>query len=124
MEIFASSVLLGYDDGALDMADTNNTLNLDDKYNITIVSCALTYSMELSGEIFNGYVYEAKVTGTTCDSSLGKETVLAAVEKCADRLSKNDTPMGCCPFTHGGTWNGHLRLNAEPSLYPVHQVNC
>ncbi|KAJ5374223.1 hypothetical protein N7517_006229 [Penicillium concentricum] len=123
-DIFASSILVRYDSGALD-TDSNNTLDLDDKTktNITITSCSLVYSTELNGETFNGYVYEAKVTGLNCDDSLRKETVLVAVEKCADSLAKNDAPMGCCPFNHG-TWNGRLRLSAEPSLYPVREVDC
>ncbi|GKZ30458.1 hypothetical protein AbraIFM66950_009168 [Aspergillus brasiliensis] len=87
-------------------------------------SCTLTYGTDVSGEKVLGYAYKATTTGSNCDTTAEKKTILAAVEKCVTTLHNSGTTVGCCEFNHGGTWHGHLRLSAEPSVYPVHAVDC
>jgi hypothetical protein len=50
--------------------------DLDHRTNITTTLCGLTYSTEENGEPFNGYVYEAKLTGIIRDNSLKKDIVI------------------------------------------------
>ncbi|RHZ45091.1 uncharacterized protein CDV56_102260 [Aspergillus thermomutatus] len=87
-------------------------------------SCTLTYGTDISGDLYYGYAYKATTTGIKCDTTAIKKTILSAVEKCATTLHNSGTTIGCCAFNHGGTWHGHLRLSAEPSIYPVHTVDC
>ncbi|PYH99851.1 hypothetical protein BO71DRAFT_463178 [Aspergillus ellipticus CBS 707.79] len=87
-------------------------------------SCNLNYGTELSGEYFYGYAYKATTTKTNCETTAEKKTLLSAVEKCALNLHKQGMTVGCCAFSHQGSWRGHLRLSAEPDLYPVKTVDC
>ncbi|KAJ5338991.1 hypothetical protein N7541_010964 [Penicillium brevicompactum] len=87
-------------------------------------SCTMTYGTDSDGTYFEGYAYEATTSGSNCDTTAEKKTILAAVEKCANRLHTYGAVRGCCTFSHGGTWTGHLRLTAEPLKYPVTSVTC
>ncbi|KAI3571838.1 hypothetical protein IWW34DRAFT_824605 [Fusarium oxysporum f. sp. albedinis] len=49
---------------------------------------------------------------------------MTTVKDCANWQHKHDAITGCCRFSHGGTWSGHLRLISQPSRYPAHSVNC
>jgi hypothetical protein len=82
-------------------------------------SCSLVYDTYVEG-----YAYEATTSGENCDTTAEKKTILAAVEKCANKLNAQGAIRGCCTMNHGGTWTGHLRLTASPSLYPAHTVTC
>ncbi|KAJ5874126.1 uncharacterized protein N7529_002556 [Penicillium soppii] len=87
-------------------------------------SCTMTYGTDSDGTYFEGYAYEATTTGSNCDTTAEKKTILGAVEKCANRLHSRGATRGCCTFSYGGTWTGHLRLTAEPVKYPVTSVTC
>ncbi|EAW20332.1 uncharacterized protein NFIA_099680 [Aspergillus fischeri NRRL 181] len=87
-------------------------------------SCTLTYGTDTADDYYYGYAYEATTTGTNCNTTAEKKTILAAVEKCANQLHAAGAVRGCCVFSHGGTWRGHLRLTAEPNTYPAHSVTC
>lgn len=117
-------MLQGYDNETFDMAAVNSTLELEPHLHVTITSYSLIYSTKLNGESFDGYVYEATVRGMSGDTTLMKKSVLAAVERCATGLSEKSALVGCCPFSHGQTWHGNLRLSAEPGVHSVIQVDC
>ncbi|KAF7158694.1 hypothetical protein CNMCM5623_003858 [Aspergillus felis] len=87
-------------------------------------SCSLVYGIDSDGTYVEGYAYEATTSGENCDTTAEKKTILAAVEKCANKLNAQGAIRGCCTMNHGGTWTGHLRLTASPSLYPAHTVTC
>ncbi|KAF7171393.1 hypothetical protein CNMCM5623_003770 [Aspergillus felis] len=87
-------------------------------------SCSLVYGTDSDGTYVEGYAYEATTSGENCDTTAEKKTILAAVEKCANKLNAQGAIRGCCTMNHGGTWTGHLRLTASPSLYPAHTVTC
>ncbi|KAF5246304.1 hypothetical protein FAUST_1421 [Fusarium austroamericanum] len=76
------------------------------------------------GHHVEGYAYQATTSGHDCKTTAERKTILAAVKKCADILHANGVINGCCKFSHGGTWTGHLRLTSQPSKYPAHSVNC
>ncbi|RHZ49224.1 uncharacterized protein CDV56_105778 [Aspergillus thermomutatus] len=85
-------------------------------------SCSLVYGTDSDGTYVEGYAYEATTSGENCDTTAEKKTIIAAVEKCANKLNGQGAIRGCCTMNHGGTWTGHLRLTASPSLYPAHTV--
>lgn len=87
-------------------------------------SCTLTYGTDSDDGYYMGYAYYAATTGKNCDTTAIKETVHNAVSKCADRLHDAGTVRGCCAFSHGGTWSGHLQLTADPVKYPATSVTC
>ncbi|KAL4739910.1 hypothetical protein BDV11DRAFT_204773 [Aspergillus similis] len=87
-------------------------------------SCSLVYGTDSDGTYVEGYAYEATTSGENCDTTAEEKTILAAVEKCANKLNAQGAIRGCCTMNHGGTWTGHLRLTASPSLYPAHTVTC
>ncbi|PWY88193.1 hypothetical protein BO70DRAFT_286194 [Aspergillus heteromorphus CBS 117.55] len=89
-----------------------------------IDTCTLTYGTDMSGDYYYGYAYKATTTDKNCDTTAEKKTIITAVENCAKKLNKKGATVGCCAFSHGGTWSGHLRLSADPSLYPVRTVDC
>ncbi|KAF7156373.1 hypothetical protein CNMCM6106_009640 [Aspergillus hiratsukae] len=49
-------------------------------------SCTLTYGTDTADDYYYGYAYEATTTGSNCDTTAEKKTILAAVEKCANQL--------------------------------------
>lgn len=87
-------------------------------------SCSLDFGADTEGTYFGGYAYKATTSGSNCHAQTGQKTILVAVKKCADRLHEHGATRGCCAFTLGGTWTGHLRLSAEPTEYPVTSVTC
>ncbi|PYI31323.1 hypothetical protein BP00DRAFT_475271 [Aspergillus indologenus CBS 114.80] len=90
----------------------------------TADSCTITYGVDSEESYVEGYAYEATTSGSNCETTAEKKTILAAVEKCATALNAAGAVRGCCTMTHGGTWEGHLRLTAEPSVYPATTVTC
>jgi len=87
-------------------------------------SCTLTYGTDTADAATMGYAYQATTTGSNCDTTAIQATVLSAVESCASSLHNAGAVSGCCRFSHGGTWTGHLRLTANTSSYPVTSVTC
>lgn len=87
-------------------------------------SCTLTYGTEYDGVHYEGYAYEATSSSIKCGTTAEKKTILAAVKKCANTLHSQGAIRGCCKFSHGGTWRGHLRLTGNPSKFPAHSVTC
>lgn len=87
-------------------------------------SCSMTIGTDSDGHHVEGYAYQATTSGHDCKTTAERKTILAAVKKCADILHANGAINGCCKFSHGGTWTGHLRLTSQPSKYPAHSVNC
>jgi hypothetical protein len=81
-------------------------------------SCTLTYGS------YEGYAFQATTTGSNCDTTAIYQTILNAVEDCANKLQNARSVRGCCKFSHGGTWTGHLRLTADPDQFPATTVNC
>lgn len=71
-------------------------------------SCTLNTGADTEGTYFEGYAYQASMSGSTCVTTAEKKTILVAVEKCANRLHSYGATCGCCTFTLGGTWTGHL----------------
>ncbi|OJJ97405.1 hypothetical protein ASPACDRAFT_62435 [Aspergillus aculeatus ATCC 16872] len=94
------------------------------KANPTADSCTITYGVDSEESYVEGYAYEATTSGSNCETTAEKKTILAAVEKCATALNAAGAVRGCCTMTHGRTWEGHLRLTAEPSVYPATTVTC
>ncbi|KAJ5927867.1 hypothetical protein N7466_006823 [Penicillium verhagenii] len=88
-------------------------------------SCTLTWGTDTGDGYVEGYAYEATTTGSNCETTAEKKTMVKAVEKCANYLHDSGATRGCCKMNHGGgTWRGHLRLSAEPTKYPAHSVTC
>ncbi|KAM0189667.1 hypothetical protein ACHAPA_008772 [Fusarium lateritium] len=87
-------------------------------------SCSMTTGTDSNGRYVEGYAYQATTNGHDCKTTSERKTILAAVKKCADWLHSHGAINGCCKFSHGGTWTGHLRLTSQPSKYPAHAVNC
>ncbi|KAJ5443694.1 uncharacterized protein N7458_007566 [Penicillium daleae] len=87
-------------------------------------SCCLNFGADTEGTYFGGYAYKATTSGSNCHAQTGQKTILVAVKKCAYRLHEHGATRGCCAFTLGGTWTGHLRLSAEPTEYPATSVTC
>ncbi|PYH85790.1 hypothetical protein BO82DRAFT_371237 [Aspergillus uvarum CBS 121591] len=90
----------------------------------TAYIAAMIKAKSTADSYVEGYAYEATTSGSNCESTAEKKTILAAVEKCATALNAAGAVRGCCTRTHGGTWEGHLRLTAEPSVYPATTVTC
>ncbi|KAM0301616.1 hypothetical protein HYE67_006562 [Fusarium culmorum] len=87
-------------------------------------SCSMTTGTDSDGHYVEGYAYQATTSGHDCKTTSERKTILAAVKKCADWLHSHGAINGCCKFSHGGTWTGHLRLTSQPSKYPAHSVTC
>ncbi|KAJ5294271.1 hypothetical protein PENANT_c028G05528 [Penicillium antarcticum] len=88
-------------------------------------SCSMTIGSDSDGHgHVEGYAYEATTSGSKCDTTSERKTILAAVRKCADWLHTHGAVTGCCQFSHGGTWKGHLRLSANNGKYPASSVRC
>ncbi|OJJ98577.1 hypothetical protein ASPACDRAFT_122439 [Aspergillus aculeatus ATCC 16872] len=87
-------------------------------------SCTITYGVDSDGSHTEGYAYKASTTGSNCDTTAELKTIRSATEKCATTLSTMGAVRGCCTMTHGGTWEGHLRLSGDPTSYPVTTVTC
>ncbi|PYH89696.1 hypothetical protein BO71DRAFT_336086, partial [Aspergillus ellipticus CBS 707.79] len=49
-------------------------------------SCALVYATDSDGIYAEGHAYEASTSGQNCEMAAKNETVLLAVEKCANKL--------------------------------------
>jgi hypothetical protein len=87
-------------------------------------SCSMTTGTDSDGHLVEGYAYQATTSGHDCRTTAERKTILAAVKKCADWLHSHGAINGCCKFSHGGTWTGHLRLSSQPSKYPAHSITC
>lgn len=87
-------------------------------------SCTLTYGTDSNDGYFEGYAFQATTTGSKCDTTAIYKTVLNAVQDCADDLHNAKAVRGCCKFSHGGTWTGHLRLTGDPNKFPATSVPC
>lgn len=87
-------------------------------------SCSMIIGTDTDGIHIEGFAYEATTSGSNCRTTAEKKTILAAVKKCANHLHSNGAVRGCCKFSHGGTWTGHLRLTGDPRIFPIHSVNC
>ncbi|KAF9777489.1 hypothetical protein IL306_004417 [Fusarium sp. DS 682] len=87
-------------------------------------SCSMTTGTDSNGHVIEGYAYLATTSGHDCKTTAETKTILAAVKNCADWQHKHGAISGCCKFSHGGTWTGHLRLTSQPNKYPAHAVNC
>lgn len=87
-------------------------------------SCTLTYGTDSNDGTYEGYAFQATTSGSNCDTTAIYKTILNAVEECADDLNQAKAVRGCCTFTHGGTWTGHLRLTADPDKFPATSVSC
>ncbi|KAH6950839.1 hypothetical protein HG530_011525 [Fusarium avenaceum] len=87
-------------------------------------SCSLATGTDSDAHRVEGYAYKATSSGHDCKTTAERKTILAAVKNCADWLHSHGAIWGCCKFSHGGTWTGHLRLTSQPSKYPAHAVNC
>ncbi|KAG2019251.1 hypothetical protein GB937_005164 [Aspergillus fischeri] len=84
--------------------------------------CALAYGTDSNGTHTEGYAYKATTTGSNCETTAEKKTLLSAMEKCANALHTKGAVWGCCTMHHGGTWHGHLRLSGDPTNYLVMSV--
>jgi hypothetical protein len=88
-------------------------------------SCTLTYGTDSNDGIFEGYAFNATVTGLKCDDTTAiYEELITAVQGCADDLHNAHAVRGCCGFSHGGMWKGQLRLTADPEAFPAASVAC
>ena len=88
-------------------------------------SCTLTYGTDSDDGYYEGYAYQATTTGKNCDTTAIMKTIQNAVKACATKLHNAGAIRGCCQLRHGqGTWHGHLRLTANPSIYPATSVTC
>ena len=87
-------------------------------------SCTLTYGTDSDDGYYEGYAYEATTTGSNWDTTAILAKIETAVQKCATKLNMAGVVRGCCQFSYGGTWTGHLRLTANPSSYPATSVTC
>ncbi|CAK4010823.1 Hypothetical predicted protein [Lecanosticta acicola] len=87
-------------------------------------ACTLTYGTDADDGYYVGYAYRATTTGTNCDTTAIEKTVQNAVYECANKLHSAGVITGCCQFSHGGTWTGHLRLTNAPDRFPATYVNC
>ncbi|OOQ85062.1 hypothetical protein PEBR_31216 [Penicillium brasilianum] len=65
-------------------------------------SSTMTYGTDSGGTYFEAYAYEATTSGSNCDTTAEKKTILAAVETCANHLHTYGAVRGCCTFSHGG----------------------
>jgi hypothetical protein len=80
-------------------------------------SCTLTYGTDSDDGSYEGYAFQATTTGSNCDTTAIYQTILNAVEDCANKLHNARSVRGCCKSSHGGTWTGHLRLTADPDQF-------
>lgn len=87
-------------------------------------SCTLTYGTDGDDGYYEGYAYQATTTGSDCDTTAIQKTINNAVAECANSLHAAGMVRGCCRFSHGGDWTGHLRLTNAPNTYPATSVNC
>jgi hypothetical protein len=88
-------------------------------------SCTLTYGTDSNDGIFEGYAFDATVTGLKCDDTTAVYgEVLSAVQECAVKLFSSHAVRGCCGFSYGGMWKGQLRLTADPETFPAASIAC
>jgi hypothetical protein len=87
-------------------------------------SCTLVYGTDHDDGYYEGYAYQATTTGSRCDSTAIQKSINDAVRTRATKLHKARAVTGCCKFSHGGSWHGHLRLSANPDRYPVKSAQC
>lgn len=87
-------------------------------------SCTLEYGTDYGHGTYEGYAFYVTTTGKNCDTTALYKTILKAVKNCADRLHNAHAIRGCCNFTHGGTWHGHLKLSGNPSSFPANGAAC
>jgi hypothetical protein len=88
-------------------------------------SCTLTYGTDSNDGIFEGYAFNATVTGLKRDDTTAiYAEILTAVQECAVNLLSAHAVRGCCGFSHRGMWKGHLRLTADPETFPAASVAC
>ena len=87
-------------------------------------SCTLVYGTDHDDGYYEGYAYQATTTGNKCDTTAIEKSINDAVRTCATKLHKARAVTGCCRFSHGGSWRGHLRLSANPDRYPVRSAQC
>ena len=87
-------------------------------------SCTLVYGTDHDDGCYEGYAYQATTTGKKCDTTAIEKSINDAVRTCATKLHKARAVTGCCRFSHGGSWRGHLRLSANPDRYPIKPAQC
>jgi hypothetical protein len=87
-------------------------------------SCTFIHGTIHDGQTYLEYAYHATTTGKNCDTTAILKTIQNAVQKCADALHRAGSVMGCCNFSHGGTWTGHLQLSADPKNDPAAWAGC
>lgn len=88
-------------------------------------SRTLSYGTDANEGIFEGYAFNATVTGSNCDdTSAVYGEILSAVQECAESSHNAHAVRGCCGFSHGGMWKGQLRLTADPETFPAASVAC
>lgn len=87
-------------------------------------SCTLVYGTDHDDGYYEGYAYQATTTGNKCDTMSIEKSINDAVRTCATKLHKARAVTGCCRFSHGRSWRGHLRLSANPDRYPVRSAQC
>jgi hypothetical protein len=87
-------------------------------------SCTLTYGTDSDDGSYEGYAFQATTTGSNCDTTAIYQTILNAVEGCANKLHNARSVRGCCKSSHGGTWTGHLRFDgrSRPVSRHYHQL--
>lgn len=87
-------------------------------------SCSATWGTAFDNEQYLGYAYHATSTGKNCDTTSIYDTIKTAVRDCASKLQDARAVVGCCNFSHGGTWMGHLQLSSAPDTYPAVNAAC
>lgn len=87
-------------------------------------SCSLTYGTQYDNTNFEGYAYKTTTSNGNFDTTAQVKTIRDAVHECADGLHDVGVVDGCCLFGHGGSWQGHLRIIADPVNHPAEEVNC
>ncbi|GIK05228.1 hypothetical protein Aspvir_009332 [Aspergillus viridinutans] len=60
-------------------------------------SCSLVYGTDSDGTYVEGYAYEATTSGENCDTTAEKKTILAVVEKCANKLNAQGAIRAAAP---------------------------
>ncbi|KAM0355062.1 hypothetical protein ACHAPU_000913 [Fusarium lateritium] len=86
--------------------------------------CLLSASFDSADEYVDGYAYFVTEFSKDCKMPSDKDVILAAVKKCAHRLSPNGAMFGCCKSSEANGWTGEVRLTSEPGKYPAHEVKC
>lgn len=90
-----------------------------------ITSCTAIYGTESDGGHYNGYAYEATVTGLGCDTNVPIfDAVQAAVKKFASDLHRRMATEGCSRFTYAGSWTGYLRLTTDSAKISITSIAC